>query len=111
MTDINFIADANLLPEEQHDIVSFNKDGKEVSNPNEIVFAKIILKDNIDHHYVRMQNDGTISDPLRSRIKSKRTEIVTMKRVSKSTFDFYMLYLQTKNNIYIVRAQRGFING
>ena len=111
MKDIDFIQDPNLLPKEQHDVVWFNKDGKEVANDNEIVFAKILLQDKVDYYYVRMQDDGMICDPLRSRIRSKITETVKMKKVSKAIFDFYVMYLTTKNNIYMIRAQRGFING
>ena len=111
MKDIDFIQDPNLLPEEKHDTIWFNKDGKEVTNENEIIFAKMVFQDNTDYYYVRMQDDGMICDPLRSRIRSKRTETVNMKKVSKAIFDFYMMYLHTKNNIYIIRAQRGFING
>jgi hypothetical protein len=111
MTETDFITDGNLPKQDEQDIISFNKDGKEVSNENEIVFAKIILQDKTDYYYVRMQEDGMICDPLKARIRSKRTDIVKMKKVTKDIFDFYMMYLNTKNNIYIVRAQRGFING
>ena len=33
-----------------------------------------------------------------------------LKRVSKDTFDFYLIYLQTNNSIYLTRANRRFIN-
>ena len=33
-----------------------------------------------------------------------------LKKVSKDTFDFYMIYLQTNNSIYLTRANRRFIN-
>ena len=47
MKDIDFIQDPNLLPQEQNDTIWFNKDGKEVANDNEIVFAKILLQDKV----------------------------------------------------------------
>jgi len=34
-----------------------------------------------------------------------------MRRVSKTTFDYYMIYLKTKNSIYLTRAQRSFLDG
>ena len=33
-----------------------------------------------------------------------------MKKVSKNTFDFYMMYLKTNNSLYLTRASRGFLN-
>lgn len=34
-----------------------------------------------------------------------------LKSVSKQTFDYYMLYLKTRNLLYMTRTQRSFING
>ena len=33
-----------------------------------------------------------------------------MSKIGKNTFDFYMLYLNTKNSLYLTRAQRSFLN-
>ena len=35
---------------------------------------------------------------------------IKMKKVSKETFDFYMLFLKTNNSLYLTRAQRSFLN-
>lgn len=34
-----------------------------------------------------------------------------MKSVSKQTFDYYIMYLKTRNSLYMTRAQRSYING
>ena len=43
---------------------------------------------------------------------AKREQYVESKlqNVSKATFDFYMMYLKTKNTIYMTRARRGLTN-
>lgn len=34
-----------------------------------------------------------------------------LKKVGAKTFDYYLMYLQTKNSMYMTRAQRSLING
>jgi hypothetical protein len=35
---------------------------------------------------------------------------IKLKSVSKQVFDYYILYLKTKNTLYMTRAQRSYIN-
>lgn len=36
---------------------------------------------------------------------------IKLKSVSEQTFDYYILYLKTRNSLYMTRANRSFING
>jgi hypothetical protein len=88
----------------------FNKHGERISNEKENFFAKIIGNDRNSYYYIRT-HEGILFDP--AGMNSYRVKFVDtkMKKVSKSTFDFYMIYLKTKNNIYLTRAQRSFLDG
>ena len=86
----------------------FNKNGEEISSENEKFYAKIIEKNNSRAYYIRTY-DGAIYDPLGMFSRRESLDIV-MTKVSKSTFDFYMMYLRTNNNIFLTRAERGFLN-
>lgn len=86
----------------------FNRDGKEVCGENEKFFAKTIEENGRSSYYVRT-HDSLLFDPIGTHSMKKNMD-VTMNKVSKGTFDFYMMYLNTKNNQYLTRAERGFLN-
>ena len=110
--DIVYYTQGTLFPDDaEPNVLWFDKDGKQSSNDKQVFFGKIVSDDNTDTHYVRMEANGMISDPLKDRIRSTRTDLVKWKKVKKSIFDFYMVYLNTKNPIYLTKAQRGFIDG
>lgn len=93
---------------EQKDIL-FNKVGKEVSLSDEKVFAKITESRNGISYYINTHNNQ-IYDPLGVNANRERYLETKLKKVSKDTFDFYLIYLQTNNSIYLTRANRRFIN-
>lgn len=92
----------------------FNKNGELKSEQKEGFFAKVVEKiignRALTAYYIRV-HDSTLFDPTGTnsfRVKYLDTK---MRKVSKATFDFYMIYLKTKNSIYLTRAQRSFLNG
>ena len=90
--------------------IGFNKNGSEaVSNQKQ--FAKIIEEtDSENKTYYVSTNNNQIYDPLGVNSNREQYLDINFKRVSKNTFDFYMIYLQTNNSIYLTRANRSFLN-
>lgn len=89
--------------------IRFNKKGSYVLNDKEKVFAKIIsYKENENYLVVTYKNE--IYDPMGLNSNRERYLETKLKSVSKDTFDFYLIYLQTNNSIYLTRANRRFIN-
>jgi hypothetical protein len=61
-------------------------------------------------YFIKTYN-GTPFDPNGSDSRREILIRTELKTVSKQTFDYYILYLQTKNNKYFLRTQRSYING
>lgn len=89
--------------------VTFNRKGAHTSSSSEKVFAKIINSEKALQYYINTYNNE-IYDPMGINSNRERYLDTKLKRVSKDTFDFYMIYLQTNNSIYLTRANRRFIN-
>lgn len=89
--------------------IDFNKKGLTTVNAREKVFAKKVDSTK-DSHYFIITHSNQIYDPMG--IDSTREKFLEtkLKRVTKDTFDFYLIYLQTNNSIYLTRANRRFIN-
>jgi hypothetical protein len=87
----------------------FNRNGKVTANGKEKVYAKIVNSQKSDQYYISTHNNE-IYDPMGINSNRERYLDIKLKRVSKDTFDFYMIYLQTNNSIYLTRANRRFIN-
>ena len=92
----------------------FNKNGELKSEQKEGFFAKVVEKvignKPSTCYYIRV-HDSTLFDPTGTnsfRVKYLDTK---MRKVSKTAFDYYMIYLRTKNSIYLTRAQRSFLDG
>jgi hypothetical protein len=115
-SETRFISDPEQqdLYDEQECEQFFNKNGEIKVEKKESFFAKIIEKvvgnKPSTCYYIRV-HDSTLFDPTGTnsfRVKYLDTK---MRRVSKTTFDYYMIYLKTKNSIYLTRAQRSFLDG
>jgi len=93
----------------------YNKQGKTVSSPKEKVFAKFtevnVGNDKIQKKYYVITNNNCLYDPYGIDSHRERTLRTQLKSVSKQTFDYYMMYLQSRNLLYLTRANRSFING
>ena len=95
----------NPRPEEYN----FNKNAQKIDNPLEKSYAKIIEKNERISYYIRVHQSVPL-DPMGTYGKRDKFIETKMKPASKSTFDFYMMYLKTKNSIYMTKARRGFTN-
>tara|TARA_B100002019_G_scaffold159141_1_gene137077 strand:- start:9478 stop:9801 length:324 start_codon:yes stop_codon:yes gene_type:complete len=90
--------------------LKFDKRGGEITGKKELVFSKtIISEDSRERHYILTYQSLPL-DPW-GMYKGRETNLETsMKPVSKQTFDYYMLFLKTRNSLYLTRAQRSFTN-
>lgn len=55
--------------------------------------------------------NGLLYDPLGMDSNKKKNMNFLLKLVHQQTFDYYIMYLQSNNSLYLTRAQRSFING
>jgi hypothetical protein len=114
--NIRFVSESDLggIDYEEPYEQMFNKNGELKSEQKESFFAKIIEKAIGNKpstcYYIRV-HESTLFDPTGTnsfRVKYLDTK---MRKVSKTTFDYYMIYLKTKNSIYLTKAQRSFLDG
>ena len=105
---MKYIDDTYIDKSEAVEIL-FNRDGKVSSETKENKYAKVVGKNSKDSYYIRTHLNVPYnpSGPYGHREDYIETK---MKKVSKNTFDFYMMYLKTNNSLYLTRASRGFLN-
>jgi len=101
--DIDSIAPESSLE------TNFNRKGHNTLNAKEKVFAKVVKAEKASQYYISTHNNE-IYDPMGINSNRERYLETKLKKVSKDTFDFYLIYLQTNNSIYLTRANRRFIN-
>lgn len=115
-TKTTFVSDADYqIPQDEGSYEqTFNKNGEDQTEQKESFFAKIVGKSVGNKpstcYYIRV-HDSTLFDPTGTnsfRVKYLDTK---MRKVSKTAFDYYMIYLKTKNSIYLTKAQRSFLDG
>lgn len=93
--------------------IMIDRTGKNTSDEKQ-VFAKSVainLGDtNQMKYFIKTHNNVPYdpNGPYSHRETYLRTEL---KNVSKETFENYITYLKTKNQLYMTRAQRSYING
>jgi hypothetical protein len=105
---MKYIDDSHLDKTETLEIL-FNKDGQISSETKENKYAKIVGKASTDLYYIRTHLNVPY-DPLGSYGHRENYIETKLKKVSKDTFDFYVMYLKTNNSLYLTRASRGFLN-
>ena len=88
---------------------NFNKKGLQVAAAQEKIFAKIVYSEATPQYLINTYNNQ-IYDPIGLNSNREKYLDTKLKKVSKDTFDFYLIYLQTNNSIYLTRANRRFIN-
>jgi hypothetical protein len=84
----------------------FDKRGTPVLSDKEVVVKPEGKK---DRHFV-LTHDSAPHDPWGMYKNREKNLKMVIKSVSKETFDYYMLFLKTRNSLYMTRAQRSFIN-
>tara|TARA_B110000211_G_C14092107_1_gene559760 strand:+ start:787 stop:1155 length:369 start_codon:yes stop_codon:yes gene_type:complete len=88
-----------------------------VSNPKDqdsIVYAKykfIDLGEKVQKKFFVLTSNGNLLDPRGTDSHRIKTINKELKTTSKQTFDYYIKYLQSKNTLFLRRAERSFING
>lgn len=98
----------------QTEFKQYNSYGETTTVDDERIYAEykaITLSGNVQKKFFVLTSNGSLFDPRGTdshRINTIRTEL---KSTSKQTFDYYLQYLKTKNNLYMRRAERSFING
>jgi len=88
--------------------IDFNKNGT-VSQGKEKTYAKIVESEKDKTYLIQIYQNQPF-DPMGSEATRENYLETKLKRVSKDTFDFYLIYLQTKNSIYLTRTNRRLIN-
>ena len=106
------------LPEQMPDDINiqealYDKTGGVVINKKEKSYAKIVKtinrKDSIDRYYIKV-HQSVPYDPWGMYGHREKYVDTKFQSVSKETFDYYMMYLKTRNSLYMTRSQRSFIN-
>lgn len=88
----------------------FNKNGQQTKLADkQKIYAKLLVKNQKESYYIRV-HQSVPYDPMGTYGKRSAWIETKMQSVSRSTFDFYMMYLQTKNSLYMTRARRGLTN-
>ena len=87
----------------------YGRHGDEVLSKKEKDMAKAIQRSSSTSYHIQTY-EGAPYDP--NGMYSHREDNIELKykKVSKNTFDFYMLFLTTKNSLYLTRSQRSFLN-
>lgn len=93
----------------------YNKLGEPLTEDSDKVFAKYIATEigngQLQKKYFIRTHNNVPYDPSGPDSHREAHLKTDLKSVSKQTFDYYILYLKTKNSLYMTRAQRSFING
>ena len=92
----------------------FGRHGEPVLNKKETPMSKKIVDTfgdkEVKESFYAQTFQGGLYDPNGMYSHRESSIELKMSRVTKNTFDFYMLYLKTKNSLYLTRAQRSFLN-
>jgi len=88
---------------------AFDRLGEAIEHRNEKSYAKTKNANGHKTYYV-MTHRSALYDPWGMHGHREDHIQTQMQKVSLETFDFYMLFLKTRNSLYLTRAQRSFIN-
>lgn len=92
---------------------SYNKLGNFVTNAKEKTFARYLETDvngAKQIKYLIATYNNIPYDPNGIDSHRESSLDIKLKSVSKQVFEYYTLYLKTKNSLYMTRAQRSYIN-
>jgi len=91
----------------------FDKTGSIVIGKKEKSYARIlstVSSEEASNKYYLKSYENIPYDPWGMHAHRESYLDMKFKSVSKNTFDYYMMYLKTKNSLYMTRCQRSFIN-
>ena len=93
----------------------FNKQGIAPISEKDKVFAKFLKIElgngDVQKKYFVITYNNEPYDPNGIDSHREATLNMQLKATSQKTFDQYVLYLQTRNPIYMTKAKRSYING
>jgi len=87
----------------------YDRNGEPVLNDKELDVAKLVKVSGNESTYLKVHNNVPY-DPKGMYAHREKAIDLKYKKVSRETFDYYMLYLKTKNSLYMTRTQRSFLN-
>jgi hypothetical protein len=87
----------------------FDKLGNPTLTDREKVYAK---RRTINEHeaYLIATHEDVPFNPFGTSSSKEDYVDIRLKKTSRETFNFYMLFLKTNNSLYLTRAQRRFLN-
>jgi hypothetical protein len=94
--------------------ISLNKLGRPIDEDSERVFAKMLIQNSADKQQTRyaiLTFNNQPYDPYGVDSHRESNLNLNIKQVSQQTYNYYVSYLKTKNQLYFTRSQRSFING
>jgi len=111
---MKFVNDAsNAQEDDVRTVEHFDKTGSVTLSKKEKSFSKVVTmtaKSETSHTYYVKIHDGLLYDPWGMHSHRENYLRMSYTGVSKETFDYYMMYLKTRNALYMTRSQRSFIN-
>ena len=93
-----------------------NRLGEHFDGENEQAFAKKTVKKKSDGlsptkaYYVLTYNN-TLYDPKGTDSHREKVLNLVLKKTTEKTYNHYIMYLKTNNNLHMTQAGRSFING
>lgn len=114
---MKFISSQEEVQNAQNDntIEYYNKLGLPLKSQKEKCFAQYTCKDigkgAKQNKYYIITHNNLPYDPNGPDGHRELYLKLELKSVSKQTFDYYLMYLKTKNSLYMTRTQRSYING
>jgi hypothetical protein len=112
MKFVESYSDKDFAPNVEEKI--FDKNGDEVNSKKSKVFAKYLetkLHDGSKQFkYLIATFNNVPYDPKGIDSHRESGLDIKLKSVNKQAFDYYLLYLKTKNGLYMTRTQRSYIN-
>jgi hypothetical protein len=97
------------------DNLTYNKLGSLIDNDDDQkIFAQslcISIDNNTKQNkYLVLTYKNQLYDPYGTDSHREKSLELKLKNVNKDTFSYYLRYLQTKNSLYMTRANRSFID-
>jgi hypothetical protein len=111
MKFISSVGDTNEVDKKDVFEINLNKLGRPIDSKEERVFAKSVASFGQPSKYAILVFNNQPYDPYGADSHRESNLRLELKQVSQQTHTHYISYLKTKNQLYMIRTQRSFING
>jgi hypothetical protein len=95
------------------DFVDDKQHPRKSEETDKVMAKRVKVSDKRYKYYIRMGFDKKLFNPINPLNASKNytelnrnSELLKFKLVNSMSFDFYLKYLSTKNNIWLIKAER-----